>query len=75
MAAGETRGGEDAGNREAAGEVTVGTLFSKDLSADFSHIDVVCIEGLGQYAVVHVTVGVDEKKDVFTGSFPLLYLE
>jgi molybdopterin-guanine dinucleotide biosynthesis protein len=74
VATGESGGGEDAGDRKAAREMTVRTLLSKDLSADLSHIDVVCIEGFCQDAIVHVTVGVDKKEDIFTSSFPLLDL-
>jgi hypothetical protein len=75
MAAGKARGSKDAGDWEAAGVVAIGALRSEDFSAHLLHVDIVCIESLRHNAVVHITVGVNEKEDILTSCFPLLDLQ
>jgi hypothetical protein len=58
MATCKTRGCKDASNGEAARVMAVWTFPAKNLPADFLHIDVICIEGFGKDAIIHIAVGI-----------------
>ena len=75
MAASKAGGSENASDRETAGVVTVGTSLSKNVSAHFPHVDIISIESLCQNPIVHIAVGVHEKKHILASRFPLLDLQ
>jgi hypothetical protein len=75
MATCKTRGCKDACYGEAARVMAVWAFPAKNLPADFSHINVICVESFSKDAVIHIAVGVYKEEDVLSSCLPLLYLQ